>query len=86
MSVIHKVALEQAPSQVIDPPNTWRPLKFDNQHGTPTIWYEGDPESGTKARMVWLMFTGEDVPPNSRYIGTAFFGQGDTLVVHCYVR
>lgn len=72
--------------QVIDPPNTWRPLKFDNQNGTPTIWYEADPDTGTKARVVWLVFTGEAVPANARYVGTATFGQGGFIVVHCYVQ
>lgn len=72
--------------QVIDPPSEWRPLRFGNQEGTPTLWYEADPDSGPKARMVFLVFTGEAVPPGARYVGTETFGQGGFIVVHCYVR
>lgn len=84
--VIWKTSLDHAPMQVIDPPSEWRPLRFGNQEGTPTIWYEADPDTGTKARVVYLVFTGEAVPENARYIGTAMFGANGFIVVHCYVR
>lgn len=72
--------------QVIDVPNEWRPLSFGNQQGTAVIWFETDPETPLKARIVYLVFTGEAVPPGARYVGTATFGVGGMIVVHCYVR
>lgn len=72
--------------QVIDPPREWRPLRFGNQGGTPTLWAEVDPTQGTKARVVWLLFTGDEVPDGARFVGTAFFGATGELVVHCYIR
>lgn len=78
--------------QVIDPPSDWRPLRFGNQDGTATIWFEADPDVGTKARVVYLIFTGEAVPPKARYVGTDTFGAGgiynsaNTIVIHCYIQ
>ena len=72
--------------QVIDIPSEWRPLRFGNQEGTPTLWVEVDPSKPTKARIVWLAFTGDWVPDQARHVGTEFFGQGDAIVIHCYVR
>lgn len=77
--------LKHEKTQVIDLPQSWRPLKFGNQHGTPVIWFENDTESDTVQRVIHLAFTGDDVPPKSRYIGTEFFGQGGSIVVHAYV-
>jgi len=64
----------------------WRPLSFGNQEGTPVIWYEAETTAHTKARVVYLVFTGEHVPEGARYVGTATFGQGGSIVVHCYVK
>ena len=82
---IWKMALEHAPRQVIDTPSEWRPLSFGNQEGTPTLWFEAHPGTPLTARMVFLAFTGEEVPPG-RYVGTAVFGMTGMLVVHCYVK
>lgn len=83
---IWKTALDHAPFQVIDPPSEWRPLSFGNQEGTPVLWFEADPTTPTKARVVFLVFTGEHVPEGARYVGTETFGQGGSIVVHCYVK
>lgn len=72
--------------QVIDLPSEWRPLSFGNQEGSPVLWYEADPASAPRARVLYLVFTGEAVPPGARYVGTATFGMGGFIVVHCYVR
>jgi hypothetical protein len=81
---IWKTALKTEKTQVIEVPEDWRPLRFDNQKGDPTIWYECDPTSPKKQRVIFTVFTGETVPDGARYIGTATFGANDFLVVHCY--
>lgn len=82
---IFKHELKHEQTQVIDLPRTWRPLRFGNQQGTPVIWFENDTGSDTVQRVIHLVFTGEDVPPKARYLGTDFFGVGGAIVVHCYI-
>lgn len=84
--VIWKAPLQQEKTQVVTLPSVWRPLSFGNQEGTPVLWFECDPRSDKKDRVVFLVFTGEEPPKDARFIGTATFGQGGFLVVHCYVK
>lgn len=72
--------------QTISFPRTWRPLKFENQNGDATIWFEGDPDTEYTFRLIYLVFTGESVPEGARYLGTAFFGTTGELVIHAYYR
>lgn len=81
---ILKTALAHEKSQVVELPTSWRPLRFANQKGSPTIWYEADGDS-LSPRAVYLIFTGEEVVPKSRYLGTDFFGLDGSFVVHCYI-
>lgn len=49
------------------------------------MWFEGDSDSEFTFRLVYLVMTGEDVPTKARYLGTAMFGIGGGIVLHCYV-
>lgn len=71
--------------QTISVPSEWRPLSFANQSGTPVIWFEAEPTSPMKERLVFLMFTGDPAPDLGRYLGTATFGQNGFIVIHCYI-
>lgn len=78
--------MKQEKTQVIEVPSEWRPLSFANQNGDPTIWFEAEKTSQPAQKVVFLVFTGEEVPANARFIGTATFGANGFIVVHCYVR
>jgi hypothetical protein len=82
---ILKYPLDQTYTQVVELPTTWRPIKFANQSGTPTIWAEADQSSEPIQRVITLAFTGEDVPAG-RYVGTAAFGATGEIIIHCYVN
>jgi hypothetical protein len=69
----------------VELPAVCRPLRFANREGTPTLWAEVNPNSETKHRVIYLLFTGEEAPEGTRYIGTDFFAHG-TIVVHAYIR
>jgi hypothetical protein len=84
--VIWKKVLEQAPAQMVDFPAIWRPLSFANQGGDACLWFEAEKTSEPKPHIVYLVFTGEAVPENAKFVGTALFGVGGMFVVHCYVR
>jgi hypothetical protein len=71
---------------VMEVPSEWRPLSFANQTGTPVIWFEAELTAPLVQKVVFLVFTGESVPENAKYIGTATFGANGFIVVHCYVR
>lgn len=82
---ILKYPLTQEHYQTLELPKEWRPVKFANQEGTPTIWAEADLASETVQRVITLAFTGDDVPVG-RYVGTAAFGATGGLIIHCYVK
>jgi hypothetical protein len=72
--------------QTIDTTKTWRPLSFYNKgDGTPMIDFEAETSSSLAIRTVFLLFSGDDVPEGTRYIGSAAFGGNGTLIVHAYV-
>lgn len=78
--------MKQEKTQVIEVPSEWRPLSFANQNGDPVLWFEANPLTDKVPRVAFLVFTGESVPEDARYIGTATFGANGFIVVHCYVR
>lgn len=82
---ILKYELVQQMVQTIETPKEWRPVRFGNQNGTPTVWAEANPASEGTQRVVFLAFTGEDVP-DGKYVGTAFFGATGEIVIHCYIK
>lgn len=84
--VIWKAELTQEKAQVALLHSVWRPLSFGNQEGTPVLWFEADTDSPKVQRLVFLVFTGEIPPAKAKYVGTATFGQGGWIVIHCYVQ
>lgn len=85
LSRVLKQTLKHEKVQTVSFPSQWRPLAFANQNGDPTLWFEGDDKSEYTFRAIHLVFTGEEVPLKARYLGTATFGIGGAIVVHCYV-
>lgn len=82
---ILKYELVQQMVQTVEVPKEFRPLRFGNQGGTPTLWAEANPSGGSIQRVVFLAFTGEDVP-EGKYVGTAYFGVTGEIVIHCYIK
>ena len=82
MKRIWKFGLLDTTVSWVDVPVGSTPLHLDMQGRIPTLWMEVDPEAIKEKRELRCVWTGEDVPPNSQYLGTV---QKDVMVLHYYM-
>ncbi len=83
MKTIYKYSLDLSRGQQIEMPGRARILHFGNQKEVPTIWVEVWPEYCEHSRSFTIVGTGQEVPTDSEYIGSALFGNG-SFVWHLY--
>lgn len=80
--VIHKVQFRQEMTALKVPRGSFVPLHVAEQDGVPTLWYEvGKSPVAYKKITIQIVGTGENVPPNSDYLGTSV---GEYYVWHLY--
>lgn len=63
-------------------PTHWKFLSFQVQNQKPVIWIVGDLEEEKTDVFFQTLFTGEEIPENSNYLGTIQLG---TFVVHLFI-
>lgn len=80
---IWKTILNTVPVQEINVPERAEMLTVHEQYGELCIWYKCDPRNEMTKRRLACVGTGQDVPENSRYVGTGFF-HGGRLVLHVF--
>lgn len=80
--VIHKLHLSSAECTIKISEGAFKVLTVHEQDGVPTIWYETIDKHVIPTEVRFLTVgTGEHVPENSVYVGTAFC---DGFVWHIY--
>lgn len=81
--VIWKQQLRVVSDQIVRLPRGSTILHGDQQDDEPCIWFQCDPEQAKEDHKIRLCGTDMDVPPNSKYLGTALCN-GGTLVWHVW--
>lgn len=89
MTVMHKIQLGM---EVGDAVPLLKRLPVDAvirhvnvQHNVVTLWYEtNNAEKRTKEMTFYVVGTGRDIPPKTRYLGTCIMHDGQ-IVAHVYV-
>lgn len=75
-----KLALKDV--QTVIMPCDTKVLCFQNQAGSPTIWFQCSPDAPKNSRTFIIVGTSHAIPEGrNTYIGTAQFGP---LVFHCF--
>lgn len=73
MKTIYKYNLEPMVCNKFMAPKEFRPIFVGNQYGSITMWAIVDPESPVDEQEFYVVGTGQEVPKNSFYVGTAQF-------------
>lgn len=86
MKKIHKQQLTLEPFlEEITAPQDAVFLSVHRQGALPCLWYECTPGTSPTTWIVYKVPTGENVPPDSHFVGTVLLA-GDFYVLHIYVR
>lgn len=82
MKTVHKYPILFGVPYPINIQETDKPVHFDMQNGTPTLWVEVEKDVSTSNYRTFKLYgTGYPIDDNSIYIGTCFY---NTLVWHLY--
>lgn len=82
MRTVHKFVLTEV-SNDVEMPRGARFLHVDNQRESITFWAEVDTRQPSCVRHLYVVGTGDEVPPFAEHIGSCLMA-GGTFVFHLY--
>lgn len=80
---IYKYGLLDFPEFFVDLPKGAKPLSLQMQNGIPTLWAHVDPKAPLVKRKIFCVWTGENTPAHTDYLGT--IQKGD-LALHYFIE